>query len=150
MKIALDTNILIYAEGVNGAAKESAVIDLLKRLPKSAVVLPIQTLGECFNVLVRKAAYAPAAAGMVILNWHDAYPVLETSTQVMLAAVDLAIEHQLVIWDALMLSAAASGGCRLLLSEDMYNGFTWNGVTVANPFAPTRHVLLEALLNLGT
>jgi predicted nucleic acid-binding protein len=44
------------------------------------------------------------------------------------------------------LATAADTGCRLLLSEDMQNGFTWNGVTVANPFATIRHPLLDAIL----
>jgi predicted nucleic acid-binding protein len=36
--------------------------------------------------------------------------------------------------------------CRLLLSEDMQDGFIWHGVTIANPFAHPRHPLLEGLL----
>jgi predicted nucleic acid-binding protein len=64
----------------------------------------------------------------------------------MLSAADLATDHQLSIWDAVILSAAAEGGCRLLLSEDMQEGFIWKGVTVTNPFAPKKHDLLIALL----
>jgi predicted nucleic acid-binding protein len=64
----------------------------------------------------------------------------------MLSAVDLASHHQLRIWDAVILSAASAAGCRLLLSEELQSGFTWNGVTVTNPFAVPRHELLIALL----
>ena len=65
----------------------------------------------------------------------------------MLAAADLATDHQLGIWDAVILSAASQAGCRLLLSEDLHEGFTWAGVTVVNPFSPSpRHALLNALL----
>jgi predicted nucleic acid-binding protein len=42
-------------------------------------------------------------------------------------------------------AAAAASGCRLLLSEDMQDGFTWRGVTVANPFAAKRNELLEGI-----
>jgi hypothetical protein len=45
-----------------------------------------------------------------------------------------------------MISAAAEGGCRLLLSEDLQDGFSWRGVTIANPFAAEQHPLLVALL----
>jgi predicted nucleic acid-binding protein len=65
----------------------------------------------------------------------------------MLAAADLAVNHQLGIWDAVILCAAAEAGCRLLLSEDMQDGFIWQGVTVTNPFAASRHPLLEAMLD---
>ena len=64
----------------------------------------------------------------------------------MLAAVDLATDHQLGLWDAVILSAAARSGCRLLLSEDLQEGFTWAGVTVVDPFASPQHALLQALL----
>jgi hypothetical protein len=46
-----------------------------------------------------------------------------------------------------MISVAAEGGCRVLLSGDLQDGFSWRGVTVANPFASTRHRLLDALLS---
>ena len=62
------------------------------------------------------------------------------------AAADLATDHQLGIWDAVILSAASQSGCRLLLSEDLQEGFTWAGLTVVNPFASPRHALLHALL----
>jgi predicted nucleic acid-binding protein len=42
----------------------------------------------------------------------------------------------------------SDAGCRLLLSEDLQEGFTWSGVTVANPFAPARHALLDAVLSI--
>lgn len=146
MKVALDTNILAYAEGVNGADRAAAARGLVQKLPADAVVLPVQALGELFNVLVRKAKWTPDAARTAILSWHDTFAVIGTSMVIMAAAADLAHDHQLSIWDAVMLAAAADGGCRLLLSEDLQDGFTWRGVTVANPFAPTRHPLLVAFL----
>jgi predicted nucleic acid-binding protein len=53
---------------------------------------------------------------------------------VVLDAMELVVSHQLSFWDAVMLAAAAQAGCRLLVSEDMQNGFTWRGVTIGNPF----------------
>jgi len=46
-----------------------------------------------------------------------------------------------------MLSAAAEAGCSLLLSEDMHQGLTWNGVTIVNPFAQPGDARLEQLLH---
>ena len=146
MRVALDTNILAYAEGVNGMDMKRTALELVEKLPDSAVVLPVQTLGELFNLLVRKASRPPAKARNAILSWRDAFSLIETSAEVMLSAADLATDHHLSIWDAVILSAAAEGGCRLLLSEDMQEGFTWKGVTVTNPFAPKKHDLLIALL----
>jgi predicted nucleic acid-binding protein len=80
------------------------------------------------------------------LSWRDTFPIVETSPEVMLAAADLATDHQLGIWDAVILSAASQAGCRLLLSEDLQKGFTWAGVTVVDPFSSPGHALLDALL----
>jgi predicted nucleic acid-binding protein len=124
-------------------------VQLMRRLPPTSVVLPVQALGELFNVLVRKAKRRPARARTAILTWRDAYPVLDTSTTVMISAADLAAAHGLSIWDSVVVSAAAEADCRLLLSEDLQEGFTWRGVTVTNPFAPTLHPLLSALLGLA-
>ena len=64
----------------------------------------------------------------------------------MRAALDLAADHQMAIWDALILSVAADQKCRMLLSEDFQQGFTWRGVTVLNPFQTPQHALLAAVL----
>lgn len=146
MRVALDTNILAYAEGVNGAAMKRTALGLVEKFPEGAVLLPVQALGELFHLLVRKAKRAPARARKAILSWRDAFPLIETSAEVMLAAADLATDHQLGIWDAVIVSAAAEAGCRLVLSEDLQEGFTWKGVTVTNPFATPKHDLLAALL----
>jgi len=114
VRVALDTNILAYAEGVNGAPMRKAALELVQRLPEGTTFLPVQTLGELFNLLVRKARRPPVKACKAILSWRDAFPLIETSAQVMLAAADLATDHQLTIWDSVILSAAAESGCRLL------------------------------------
>jgi predicted nucleic acid-binding protein len=146
MKIALDTNVLAYTEGTNGAAMRDKTLELLQRLPPGAVVLPVQTLGELFQVLVRKAKRRPTRARTALLSWRDAYAMVETSATVMVNAADLASDHGLTIWDSVVLAASAEAECRLLLSEDLQDGFTWRGVTVTNPFAPALHPRLAALL----
>jgi len=146
VRVALDTNVLAYAEGVDGAERRAVALALIRKLPQEATVVPVQVLGELFNVLVRKAGKSRADAREALLSWRDAFPVVETSSQVMLAAADLATDHRLGLWDAVVLSAASQAGCRLLLSEDLHEGFTWGGVTVANPFMLPRHPLLNVLL----
>jgi predicted nucleic acid-binding protein len=146
MNVALDTNVLAYAEGVNGADRKRAALDLIDRLAPETTLLPVQVLGELFGVLVRKARRSPSSARDAVLSWGDAFPLIDTSNDVLAAACDLAGDHRLSIWDAIIVAAAANAGCRLLLSEDLQDGFTWSGVTVAHPFAATRHALLDALI----
>jgi predicted nucleic acid-binding protein len=147
VRVALDTNVLAYAEGVNVDDRHDVALDLIRRLPQESVVLPVQALGELFNVLTRKAGRTRESAGDALLAWRDAYAVAGTSSEVMLTAASLASDHQLSIWDAAILATASAAGCRLVLSEDFQNGFSWVGVTVTNPFLSPRHPLLEEILS---
>lgn len=146
MNVAIDTNVLAYAEGLNDASKKAAALAVLEALPPESTFLPVQVLGELFTVLVRKARRSHADAAEAVLSWGDAFPSIESSGNVLLAALSLAHVHGLSAWDALVLSAAADARCRLLLSEDLQEGFMWQGVTVVNPFRADLHPLLAALL----
>ncbi len=146
MKAALDTNILVYAENVNGVEKQELIRDLIRRLPADSVVVPAQVLGELFHVLVRKAGRSRPGARDAVAFWHNAYEVVGSTAEDLLRAGDLAVSHQLGIWDAVILSAASTAGCSLLVSQDVQDGFVWGGVTVVNPFAQPRHPLLASLL----
>ena len=144
MKTALDTNILVYAEGINDQARRDAAREVVQRLPRANTFVPVQALGELFMVLTRKGQWSGEVARAAVLGWRDAFVPIDTTHDILLSAMDLAVDHQLRIWDAIVLSAAAEFGCRLLLSEDLQDGFTWRGVTVTNPFSAVSHPLLEA------
>ena len=146
MRIAFDTNILAYAEGTNGEHLRQATWNVIARVRSETLVVPVQVLGELFNVLERKAKYPRQAAREAILDWVDLFVVIDTASEILLNAVDLAVEHKFQIWDAVILSAASNADCQILLSEDMQDGFTWGGVTIVNPFLERPNPLLAALL----
>ena len=52
----------------------------------------------------------------------------------MRAALRLVTAHQFQVWDAVIWAASQHTGAAVLLSEDMQDGFTLNGMTVVNPF----------------
>lgn len=146
INVAIDTNVLVYAEEHSAGEKSAAARVLLERLPPETTLIPVYVLGELYRVLVHKAHRTAASARATVFGWGDSFPLIELSSSVMLSALDLAGQHQLRIWDSVVLASAADAGCRLLLSEDFQEGFTWSGVTVTNPFSPKRHLLLDALL----
>jgi predicted nucleic acid-binding protein len=148
MRIAVDTNVLAYAERLNGEEKGQRAIDLIGRLPPGETVIPVQVLGELFNVLCRKAQIPAPRARATILDWSDLFEVIETTQDALAKAMDIVADHHFSIWDAVILSTASSAGCRVLLSEDMHHGFTWGGVTTVNPFAQMPHPLLAGLLKI--
>ena len=149
MLVAIDTNVLAYAEGAGDATRHAQAVALMTRLPDVAVVLPVQVLGELYRVLVGKLRQPPAQAREAVLYWSDAYAVRDSTWGALQSAFDLAAAHGLSIWDSLILSVAAEQRCRVLLSEDLQDGFTWRGTTVVNPFAAPTHALLASLLEPG-
>ena len=134
MHYALDTNILAYAEGVDDPERQVKAWAFLDTLKPGDVAIPVQALGELFNVLTRKAKWPAAQARAAVLAWTDTYEAIDTTPGILMDAMELSTTHQLAIWDAIMLAGAAHAGCRVLLSEDVRHGFTWRGVTVRNPF----------------
>jgi predicted nucleic acid-binding protein len=145
VKAALDTNILVYACGLDDELRQARSLALVEAIPPENLILPVQVLGECYGVLTRKGMARPLAR-RTILRWQEAFEVADTTAAVLRQATSLSAGHQLRIWDAIVLAAAAGAGCQLLLTEDLQDGFTWAGVTVVNPFATTSHKLLSALL----
>jgi predicted nucleic acid-binding protein len=148
VSFAFDTNVLAYAEGLNGEPKLSIARQILRSNPDTVKVIPVQVLGELFNVLTRKGKWASDAAGKAVHEWRMTYPVIETTEDLLVTALELAADHRLFIWDAVILAAAAEARCDLLLSEDFQDGFAWRGVTVVNPFAAKPHRLLTKLLRV--
>jgi predicted nucleic acid-binding protein len=62
VRLTLDTNILAYAEGVNGSSMKEVALDLVQKLPQDTTFLPVQVLGELINPLVRKGGRTRARA----------------------------------------------------------------------------------------
>ncbi|HSW09119.1 PIN domain-containing protein [Aquabacterium sp.] len=145
MRLALDTNVLVYAEGWGDADRCRTARHWLSRLTVEQVVIPAQALGELHRVLTGKAKRAPAEVRTALLAWGDAFAIADSTWPAFQAAMDLNTDHQLPIWDALILAVAAEHKCRALLSEDFQAGFTWRGVTVVNPFETPVHPLLARL-----
>ena len=135
---AIDTNILVYAEGVERAPEDAAKVVgsrlLMRRLLEARIrpVIPVQTLAELHNVLVSRRRLSPREASAVVGGWIARADIIATSETTLAAALDLAADHALQIFDALILAAAAEARCDLLLSEDLQDGFAWRGVVGAD------------------
>ena len=145
MRAALDTNVLAYAEGVGDERRCELARSLVQGLPVEQTLLPAQTLGELYRVLTGKAGFGADYARTALLSWADSFEVVDSTWSAFQGAFDVAADHGLQIWDALILSVAAESHCRMLMSEDLQEGFTWHGVTVVDPFSATPSHLLDGL-----
>jgi predicted nucleic acid-binding protein len=150
IRIALDSNILAYLAGVSRSAEDDGKIArvraLIGRLGDTAsLIAPAQTLGELFVVLRRSGASAEEARA-ILLEFADAFGTAASETKTAIAAADLAVDHKLQFWDALIVTASAEAGCTLLLSEDMQHGFVTRGLTIVDPLRADVHPRLAAAM----
>lgn len=96
-------------------------------------VLPVQALAELYHLLVRKGGVSPTDARARVAGLRSIGDMAPTDEGILEAALDLVAGHGLQIFDAIILAAAVSAGCDVLLSEDLQHGFSWKGLTVHNP-----------------
>ena len=68
------------------------------------------------------------------LGWLSGLTVVPIDRDLVLGAIDLTERASIAYWDALIVRAAASAGCRRLLTEDLNHGQVIDGVRVENPF----------------
>ena len=131
----LDSNIIVYTDDPKADAKRECAVELAALARSTGLgVISTQVLQEYFNATTRKLG-TPAEAARRKVEALTSLTVVQIDPRLILAAIDLHRLHQLSIWDALILQAAASGGCRELLTEDMQLGARLLGIEIVNPFA---------------
>ena len=146
MKIAIDTNVIGYAEALDDAVRLRRARALFRDLLQHELAMPVQVAAELHRLIMRRSRVDASRAGTIVERWKRALPLRPPTTSITLdTALVLAADHHLRIFDAIILAASAEAGCRMLLSEDMQDGFVWRGVTVVNPFADALHPMLVDL-----
>lgn len=146
MRVALDSNIMIYAEGLADDARNLTAQRLIQNVPAGQLVVPSQAIVETMNWLIKKAKWPRHEAVTSARSWLNDYTVQATDNNVLEAAFQLVSVHQLQVFDAIILAAAEESASSILLSEDMQEGFRWRGVTIVNPFLETPSPLVQNLL----
>jgi len=131
-KAFLDTNVLIYALAQNDPRAAAA-----ERLLLTGGRVSVQVLNEFVSVARRKLAMpwpdVKAALADVRRLCGDPIPV---DIGLHEAGVTLAEQHNLSLYDALVVAAAQAARCEVLYSEDMQDGRRFDGgLRVENPFA---------------
>jgi predicted nucleic acid-binding protein len=145
MRIAVDSNILLYAEGLNDERRRDLAVSLLEMIGPDALVLPLQAMGEVLMALMRKAHRDADYSVGRVRDWLMRYAWQETSEEVFRGALEIVERHKLSIWDSIILSSAHAAEASVLLSEDLQDGFTWKAVTVVNPFTASPESLRRRL-----
>lgn len=129
MRRFFDTNILVYA--FLGGEKRGAALSLLAE----GGIISNQVINEFTNVARKKRgrAWSEIAAGIAVIRSHFdeiALVTLETHQ----AALDLASQHGLNFYDALIIATAIEADCDILFSEDMQHDRSFGKLIIRNPF----------------
>jgi predicted nucleic acid-binding protein len=150
MIFALDSNIILYAEGVNDVARRDTAKQLILSVGIPNILVPLQALGETVQALTRILKLKKHEAVAMVSPWFDNLKTQETTRPVFRDAMALVTQHQFQFWDAIILSAAKAGGASILFSEDMQDGFSWEDITILNPFSLTPNPIVSQLLRTQT
>jgi predicted nucleic acid-binding protein len=131
----IDTNILLYS--ISRDPAEAAKRDIaIALLDAENIALSVQVLQE-FYVQATRATRPDALAHEIAVGLVRTWlrlKVQEITLPIMINALEIKVTHGLSYWDAAIVAAARSLGCRELLSEDMSRGREVEGVTINNPF----------------
>ena len=133
MRLTLDANILVYALQVI-EPRHPIARDVVARAIGGDCVLTLQSMAECYHVLVRKRHLAPGPAREKLEELGARFQVEPAALADLDRAMWAAQQHHLPFWDAMLWATARRAGCRLLISEDGQDGRSLEGVTFVNPF----------------
>ena len=134
MRRFLDTNILLYADDLDaGEKREQAKTILRESLASGEGVVSTQVLQEFFSISTGKFGVDPAIARRKVELIAE-MDLIRVDLGLILAAIDLRRLHSFSFWDALIVRAASTAGCGLLLTEDLQHGQVVDGVRIENPF----------------
>lgn len=132
--VFVDSNVLLYAVDGADPRKQQAARDWRAELWKSRRGrVSFQVLNEFYVNAVRlKPAASDEARAEVrdLLAWN---PVI-TDASIIERGWKLQDRYQLSFWDSLIVAAAKTAACGFLLTEDLQEGQTLDGVEVVNPF----------------
>jgi predicted nucleic acid-binding protein len=131
----IDTNVLVYADDGDDPARQAVAVRLIEaQLRLGTGVVSTQVLQEFVNAGLRKLGL-PVDLIRARLALYRRFDVVPASPELIAAALDLHVLHQISFWDAMVVQAARQSGCAQLYTEDMQAGARLAGVMLVNPFA---------------
>jgi predicted nucleic acid-binding protein len=132
----VDTNVLLYAQDRRDDRRRGIAQDVLGELWASGTgALSTQVLEEFYDAGTRKLKLQPASARRVVAL-YAAWPVVETTAQLIVSASLLHERQGFAFWDAMIVEAALLSGATTLLTDDLQDGRQVGGLTIENPFRP--------------
>lgn len=129
----LDTNVLVYAVDEADPGKRKSARALLTDADR--VVISAQVLNEFYVTVTRKLTPAvPPEIAADMVRKLARLPCVSIDAELVRSALRAGQRWQLSHWDSLVIEAARHAGCSRVLTEDLADGATYDGLTIENPF----------------
>jgi len=134
-RVFVDTNVWVYTVDDSEPDKQARARQVVAPSPEKDVVVSAQVLGEFYVTVRRKLAEAlPEPQAQALVDRLRRLPVVAIDGDLVSSAIEKTAAWQVSYWDALILSAAETSGCDVVLSEDLSHGRTYGPVRAENPF----------------
>lgn len=133
-KAFIDTNVLLYAQDPRDRGKQRKSRALLATLEQDgSAVVSTQVLQEFYVIATTRFAVPPLVAKRMVQDLQI-FEVVLVVPLLIERAIDTSILNEISFWDGLIIAAAESAHCSVLLTEDLNHGQVIDGVRVENPF----------------
>ncbi len=130
-KIAIDTNILLYAIDDFYPDKQNVSLKILLEEPSICT----QNISEFINVCLRKWKVPKQKVATLLTTFLTQCNYVPVSETALLNATLIMSRYDFQFFDAIVIASAIDSGCTILYSEDLSSGqLIEDRLTVINPF----------------
>jgi len=98
------------------------------------VAIPLQVLGELSNALRRRVKMANETVSELVALHLQNFQSFGYGAEDLLVGNELANRGVSSFWDGVLLASCQRFGCKVLISEDMQDGFMFGGLEIVSPF----------------
>jgi len=144
--VFVDTNVLVYDRDERDPAKHQRAREWMTALWRRSglAVVGGQVLTEFYWTVTRKLKPGlPEDQARSYVRALCAWPLVPIDEAVIAEGWAVQDRYGFNFWDALVVAAARTGGCRSLLTEDLQHGQDLDGLVVVNPFLQSPDPAIE-------
>lgn len=136
VRVFVDTNVLVYVRDAAVPAKQARAAEWMRYLwQERGGRLSTQVLNEYYVTVTQKLTPGlPREAARADFRHLLAWDPIVLDADMLDAAFAVQDRFGLSWWDSLIVTAAQSADCDILLSEDLQDGQDLDGLRVVNPF----------------
>ena len=130
-KIAVDTNLLLYALDEFDPEKQSISIQIIAEKPSFCS----QSLSEFANVCLRRWKFPKAKVAELITTYLEQCQYIPVTEAILSRAFKVMKKYDFQLFDAIIIASALESGCTILYFEDMNDGqVIEKSLKIVNPF----------------